>query len=151
MVISDGRDQVLLARRRDRRGWQFPQGGVRPGEAPRAAMYRELKEELGLEASQVREMARMRRWARYRLPASCRRSGGARCIGQKQLWWLLRLESGDEAVRPELAEDPEFDGWKWVDYWLPAEKVVSFKRAVYREVLAEFEQRIGLRATANMR
>jgi len=146
IIVCDGRGRVLLARRRDRGGWQFPQGGVRPGEAPRAAMYRELKEELGLEPGQVREVARMGRWVSYRLPAHYRRARGPRCIGQKQFWWLLRLESSDEAVRPELADEPEFDDWKWVDYWLPARVVVFFKQATYREVLAEFEESIGLRA-----
>lgn len=151
IVISDRRGRLLLARRRDHRGWQFPQGGVRPGEAPRAAMYRELKEELGLEPSQVREVARMGNWVSYRLPQRYRRSGTPRCIGQKQLWWLLRLESNEEEVRPELADEPEFDAWRWVDYWLPAEEVVFFKRAVYREVLAEFEESISLRVTGAMR
>lgn len=151
IVIWDGRDRVLLARRRDHRGRQFPQGGVRRGELPREAMYRELKEELGLLPSQVREVARMGRWVSYKLPPRYRRSRAPRCIGQKQLWWLLRINCADEHIRPDLAEEPEFDDWSWVDYWLPAEEVVSFKRAVYRQVLEEFEERVNLRAGANMR
>ena len=151
IVVSDGRGRVMLARRSDRRGWQFPQGGVRPGETPRAAMYRELKEELGLEASQVRELARMGSWVSYRLPVRYRRSAAPHCIGQKQLWWLLRLVSGDEEVRPELADDPEFDGWSWVDYWTPLDEVVFFKRDVYKQVLTEFEQSAGLGAARILR
>ena len=151
IVISDGRGRVLFARRRDHRGWQFPQGGVRPGEAPRNAMYRELQEELGLEPQHVRELARMRSWVSYRLPQRYRRSGTPVCIGQKQLWWLLRLESGEEEVRPDWADEPEFDDWKWVDYWHPVREVVFFKRDVYREVLTEFEASGGLRAAGNMR
>ena len=151
IVVCDHRGRVLLARRRDHRGWQFPQGGVRPGEAPREAMYRELTEELGLQPSHVREVARMGSWVSYRLPARYRRSGQSPCIGQKQLWWLLRLEAGDDQVRLELADKPEFDDWKWVDYWLPVSEVVFFKRAVYREVLTEFEHSTGLRAAGAMR
>jgi len=56
IVVWDGRDRVLLARRSDRRGWPFPQGGVRQGEPPRDAMYRELKEELGLDEKQFSEV-----------------------------------------------------------------------------------------------
>lgn len=151
IVIWDGRDRVLLARRSDHRGRQFPQGGVRQGERPRDAMYRELKEELGLDPSHVREVARMGRWVSYKLPTRYRRSRAPRCIGQKQLWWLLRLTCAEEQVRPDLAEEPEFDDWSWVDYWLPAEEVVFFKRSVYRQVLEEFGERVGLRAIVNMR
>jgi len=151
IVVCDRRARVLLARRRDHRGWQFPQGGVRPDESPRDAMYRELKEELGLDPADVREVARMRSWVSYRLPARYRRSAESPCIGQKQLWWLLRLESGDGAVRLELADEPEFDDWKWVDYWLPAREVVFFKRAVYRQVLKELEESIAVRAAGSMR
>ena len=151
IVIWDGRDSVLLARRSDRRGWQFPQGGVRQGEPPRDAMYRELKEELGLDASDVREVARMGRWVSYTLPARFRRAGPPRCVGQKQLWWLLRIQCSDERIRPDLAAEPEFDNWRWVEYWRPADEVVFFKRSAYREVLDEFEERVGLRIAADLR
>ncbi|WP_446830890.1 RNA pyrophosphohydrolase [Candidatus Foliamicus sp.] len=151
IVVCNNQGRLLLARRRDHRGWQFPQGGMRPAESPRAAMYRELEEELGLVPSQVRELARMPSWVSYRLPPRYRRSGTPLCIGQKQLWWLLRLESSDEDISPELGSEPEFDAWRWVDYWLPVKEVVYFKRDVYREVLAEFEKRVGLRTSRAMR
>lgn len=143
IVVCDNRKRVLLARRRDHQGWQFPQGGVRQGEAPRDAMYRELKEELGLEPPHVREVARMRSWVSYRLPMHHRRPAGPACIGQKQLWWLLRLESSDREVRLDLSGEPEFDDWKWVDYWHPVGEAVFFKRAAYRQVLTHFEANIA--------
>ena len=52
-VIIEG-DRVLLSQRK--RGthlagaWEFPGGKVEPGEDPRAALVRELREELGIEA-----------------------------------------------------------------------------------------------------
>lgn len=151
IVVCDGRGRVLLARRSDHRGWQFPQGGVRRGEPARAAMYRELREELGLEPSHVREVARMGSWVSYRLPARYRRSRPARCIGQKQLWWLLQLRSSEDNIRPDLCEEREFDDWQWVDYWLPAKEVVFFKQSVYKQVLSEFQDSAGLRATRKLR
>ncbi|MGH8155449.1 MAG: RNA pyrophosphohydrolase, partial [Rhodanobacteraceae bacterium] len=33
---------------------------------------------------------------------------------------------------------PEFDVWRWVDFWYPAEHVVDFKREVYRRALRYF-------------
>lgn len=39
---------VLLVRSSYRRAWNFPGGGIRPGETPEAAARRELAEEIGL-------------------------------------------------------------------------------------------------------
>lgn len=54
-VIRDPRGRILLARRtegRDLAGlWEFPGGKVEPGEAPEGALVRELREELGIEAT----------------------------------------------------------------------------------------------------
>jgi putative (di)nucleoside polyphosphate hydrolase len=57
------------------------------------------------------------------------------CIGQKQVWFLLRLTGQEADVRLDLTEKPEFDSWRWVDFWYPAEHVVSFKREVYVRAL----------------
>lgn len=54
-VIRDVRGRILLARRtegRDLAGlWEFPGGKVEPDEVPEDALVRELREELGIEAS----------------------------------------------------------------------------------------------------
>jgi putative (di)nucleoside polyphosphate hydrolase len=43
---------------------------------------------------------------------------------------------GDEShVRLDLTETPEFDHWRWVDFWYPMEHVVMFKRGVYARAL----------------
>ena len=41
IILTDGGGQVLIAGRRGRTGWQFPQGGVRHDESVEAAMYRD--------------------------------------------------------------------------------------------------------------
>lgn len=48
--------------------WQFPQGGIQAQEDPEAALFRELQEEIGLTANDVRIMGCTRGWLRYRLP-----------------------------------------------------------------------------------
>jgi putative (di)nucleoside polyphosphate hydrolase len=34
-----------------------------------------------------------------------------------------------------MTDKPEFDAWRWVDFWYPGENVVHFKREVYVQAL----------------
>jgi 8-oxo-dGTP diphosphatase len=47
-VLRDGDGRVLAARRNHPPGWELPGGKVEPGESERAALVRELREELGV-------------------------------------------------------------------------------------------------------
>jgi putative (di)nucleoside polyphosphate hydrolase len=141
VLIRDDR-QVFLGERIGGRGWQFPQGGIRPNEHPEQALYRELKEEVGLEAEDVELIASTSRWLRYRLPRQyVRKNSDPPCIGQKQRWFLLRLRGAEDRVRFDLTSEPEFDRWRWVDYWTPVREVIYFKRAVYVRALDELARR----------
>ena len=138
MIIHNDAGRVLWARRIGQDAWQFPQGGIRSYESPIDALYRELEEELGLHPSHVELVGQTRDWLRYRLPRRyIRRRSGSTCIGQKQRWFLLRLLAGEEKVHVDASERPEFDHWKWVNYWHPTREVVFFKRGVYRRALKE--------------
>lgn len=134
LMHSDGR--VFWARRARRDGWQFPQGGMRSDETPVEAMYRELEEETGLREEHVEVLASTPGWLRYRLPRRFVRTAQRPvCIGQKQVWFLLRLVADERHVRLDLTDKPEFDRWQWVDFWYPFEHVVDFKREVYLRAL----------------
>ena len=76
---------------------------------------------------------------RYRLPNRyIRRNCHPVCVGQKQIWYMLRF-LGDEADFDFCrSEKPEFDRWRWVHYWHPLREVVFFKRGVYLRALREF-------------
>ncbi len=139
IIVLNARGQVLWARRvGGKDAWQFPQGGINPGETPEQALYRELYEEVGLTRDQVSLIACTRGWLRYRLPQRLiRRRAEPLCIGQKQKWYLLRLEAPDSAISFDNGYKPEFDHWRWVTYWHPLSKVVTFKREVYRRALTE--------------
>lgn len=138
IILIDRAGRVLIAGRRGRGGWQFPQGGIRPGEEVEAAMFRELREEVGLEPADVEVMGSTEGWLRYRLPERfIRRERTPLCIGQKQRWYLLELTGAVERVRFDLTPDPEFDRCRWVDYWRPVKEVVYFKRPVYVRALHE--------------
>ncbi|MCG5500848.1 RNA pyrophosphohydrolase [Ectothiorhodospira lacustris] len=138
-IILCNRDRRLFwAKRIGQQAWQFPQGGIRRDESPTEAMYRELAEETGLEPADVEVVGYTQDWLRYRLPKHLiRRRPGPLCIGQKQVWFLVRLVGDDGRVRLDAAPHPEFDAWRWVDYWYPMREVVFFKRHVYRQALRE--------------
>ena len=138
IILSNHRTEVLWARRAGQEAWQFPQGGIKVHETPEEAMFRELFEELGLRSEHVEVIGSTRGWLRYTLPRRyMRRRSNPVCIGQKQIWFLLRLLGNDSSVQLDLSEKPEFDHWKWVNYWRPSREVIFFKRHVYRRALKE--------------
>lgn len=140
IVLGNGAGQVLWAKRIGMDAWQFPQGGLEPGELPEQALLRELREELGLEPAQVTVLGATRDWLRYTLPPRFRRRGSVPvCVGQKQKWFALRLEAPESAVRFDRGDPPEFERWRWVDYWHPLQEVIAFKRDVYHAALHELE------------
>ena len=102
-------------------------------------MFRELKEEIGLEPEDVKVLASTRRWLRYRLPKRLiRHYSKPLCVGQKQKWFLLRLENKEATFNLTETDSPEFDSWAWVSYWYPLNQVVAFKRRVYTMAMKEF-------------
>lgn len=140
IVLMRSPYELFLGGRIGGRGWQFPQGGVRFGERVEDALYRELHEEVGLERGDVELLGSTRGWLRYRLPKQNVRD---RCIGQKQRWFLLRLLGDESRLRFDAAGTPEFDSWRWVDYWTPVREVVYFKRRVYVRALHDLVRFVG--------
>jgi len=137
-IILMHHEQVFLGGRTGGRGWQFPQGGVRRGESLEQALYRELEEEIGVPKDGVALLGQTDRWLRYRLPARyVRRNQQPLCIGQKQRWFLLRLRTADPKFDFTRTAEPEFDQFRWTDYWEPVKEVIYFKRAVYARALTE--------------
>ena len=142
IVLVNSRNQVFWGKRVKEHAWQFPQGGIKPGESPEQAMYRELQEETGLEPQHVKILGRTRDWLHYNVPLHwVKREWRGTYKGQKQIWFLLRLVGRDCDISLRASGHPEFDAWRWHDYWIPLETVIDFKREAYRlglEQLAEY-------------
>jgi len=143
IILCNNEGRLLWARRVGQQSWQFPQGGIQPDETPEDALYRELKEEVGLEPDDVELVGQTKGWLRYRLPKRfIRYRSQPLCVGQKQRWFMLRLVAGEERVQLDQSDQPEFDDWRWVEYWKPLDEIVFFKRRVYERALSELEMLI---------
>lgn len=113
-------------------------GRYQPRESPREAMFRELWEELGLFENQVRIISRTEDWLRYDVPDRwIRRDLRGIYKGQKQIWFLLEFLGKNKDINLKATNHPEFEAWKWNDYWVPLSQVIDFKRGVYKEALKE--------------
>ena len=103
-------------------------------------MYRELQEEVGLTPSHIEILGRTRDWLHYDIPDHYRRRHPHSAFrGQKQIWFLLRLVGEDRDVRLDACERPEFEEWRWIEYWSALEHIISFKRDVYQRAMTELE------------
>jgi len=138
IILANKHGKVFWARRIGQQSWQFPQGGIKRDETPEQALYRELWEEVGLKPEHVEVLGCTADWLHYQLPKHLlRREKLPLCIGQKQIWFVLRLTAPADHVCLDASSKPEFDYWRWVDYWYPIREVVAFKRKVYELALKE--------------
>ena len=136
-VLFNPAGLIFLARRADlpnaegaAGGWQLPQGGIDAGEDPRAAVLRELAEEIGTDRAEI--IGEHPDWLTYDLPPELLgKALGGRYRGQRQRWFALRFTGSDADIRLDADPHPEFDAWRWGRLAeLPA-LAVGFKQAIY--------------------
>lgn len=136
-VLFNSEGLVLVAHRADLRsaagGWQLPQGGIDTREEPRAAVLRELAEEIGTGKAEI--IAEHPDWLTYDFPPRLTHTLGGRFRGQRQRWFALRFTGTDADIRLDADPHPEFDAWRWASLGEVPALAVDFKRPVY-EVLA---------------
>jgi putative (di)nucleoside polyphosphate hydrolase len=141
-MIVDRRGKVLACDRADvpEEAWQMPQGGIRRGEEPLEAVWRELAEETGLARDAVDLIAELSRWIAYELPEPYRSRKTGR--GQVQKWFLFRARARAPDARPDGAE---FRACRWMAPQDLLRQTADFRRPVYSEVFDTFLPLLGPR------
>jgi len=140
IMLMNAAGHIFVGQRVDQEGdaWQMPQGGVDAGETDRDAAYRELWEETGVTAAQVKLLAQTDEKIRYDLPHEIvPKIWKGRFRGQEQTWALFRFHGTDDMITIET-EHPEFSAWRWMPPEELLDAIVPFKRAVYAAVLEAF-------------
>ena len=137
IILANQDNKVFWAKRIHKPAWQFPQGGVDEGEDLETALMRELYEEIGLTREDVSIIAHTKEWLYYDVPEPFRRADRSVYRGQKQIWFLLRMLSPDDKINLNTNAQPEFDDWRWNDFWVPLRDVIDFKHDVYRKALSD--------------
>jgi putative (di)nucleoside polyphosphate hydrolase len=140
VVLLNRPGEVFVGRRVDvpEEAWQPPQGGIDPGEAPRAAALRELREEIGTDNVEV--IAESKGWITYDVPEELsQKAWGGRWQGQRQKWFVMLHLGRDDEI--DIATDhPEFSAWRWVPLHQLPSLAVAFKRRLYARLTREFER-----------
>jgi len=135
-ILLNMDNEMFVAERAHIRGsWQFPQGGVDPGESLEEALLREVEEEIGVKPKQLQVLDRKGGY-RYEFPKGRLKYGIYG--GQEQVYYLCRFLGHDEDINLDT-KHREFGRWRWLKPdkfdmdWVP-----KFKRDVYRRVLRDF-------------
>ena len=84
-----------------------------------------------LEKKDVKILAQTKCWLKYKIPKKYLRQSAPLCIGQKQKWFMLKFLSHNGCIRLDKSKNPEFDRWRWVNFWDPINEVIYFKKKVY--------------------
>jgi putative (di)nucleoside polyphosphate hydrolase len=121
--------------------WQMPQGGIDENEDPLEAAYRELYEETGMRSVEL--LGESSGWINYDLPQHLIGIGlKGKYRGQTQRWFAFRFTGSEDEIQinpPPGGHSAEFDAWEWKPMKELPSLIVPFKRAVYDQVVMEFQ------------
>ena len=142
VLIKNG--LVFAAQRIDykSKAWQMPQGGIEHKESAKKAAFRELKEETGISKKNIEIICQTKDWIKYDLPKEIvPKLWGGKYVGQKQIWFAVNYLGLDKDININT-ENPEFCAWRWMKKKEIEEKIVPFKKSVYKKIFDEISSKI---------
>jgi putative (di)nucleoside polyphosphate hydrolase len=140
MMILNNKNEILVGRRLDHPSgyWQMPQGGIDLDENPEEAVWREMMEEIGTNNASLIHISD--NWLNYDIPKDTleKLPWGKTYVGQTQKWFVFRFTGQDSDINVST-DNPEFSEWKWSKYESLVNKIVPFKREIYKRIINEFK------------
>jgi putative (di)nucleoside polyphosphate hydrolase len=140
MLVYNRKGQLFVGERVGKPGhWQFPQGGVEPGESLKANVLRELNEEIGITKTQIGKIIKLKSRHSYlwnKIPSYAR----GKWAGQRQSFWLVEFTGRDGDIDLGGAKEPEFSTWRWCAPRTVRRIAASERIEGYEGALREFEE-----------
>jgi putative (di)nucleoside polyphosphate hydrolase len=138
MLVYNSKGQLFMGERLGKpEHWQFPQGGVEPGQSLKKNVLRELQEEIGITDKHIGSIVKLRARHRYlwsRIPSYAK----GRWAGQRQTFWLVEFIGRDSDIDLASSDEPEFSRWRWCGVRTVRKLAAPVRLAGYEQALAEF-------------
>ncbi len=126
--------------------WQLPQGGIEEGDSVKQTAYKELKEETGINESEVTYLGETDEWLTYDFPEKSHPKEGRseKFKGQKQKFVLFYFKGKHKKIDLHKATDKEFSRWKWNNWQDVISEVVDFRKPVYTKAFSFFSEKFTI-------
>ena len=127
-VFVNKNSKLLVCKRTDNKSWQFPQGGLDKDETYETALYREVKEEIGVSSFTVSKKSN--KTICYNFPSQLSSAIAKKYSGQEQIWFLCHLNKDEN---PDLAKAScdEFCDFTWKTSQDILSEIIYWKKNAY--------------------
>lgn len=144
IILINKEGLVWIGERSDIPGaWQMPQGGIDDGDTIQETAYKELKEETGINPTEVTYIGETDEWLTYEFPhkATPKEGRGKIWKGQKQKFVLFYFKGKHKNINLHKATDKEFSRWKWHPWQDILAEAADFRKPSYEKAFASFPEK----------